>query len=78
VWIDQLAPGGRIVTDLRGELACSLAVLDKRAPDTVQGQLLDLPGHFMWLRSTPQCPEPPFQPTGLVVLTQTRQPEEQR
>lgn len=57
-WIDQLAPGGRIVTDLRGELASSLAVLDKIAPDTVQGRLLDLPGHFMWLRSTPDSPLP--------------------
>jgi methyltransferase of ATP-grasp peptide maturase system len=57
-WIDQLAPGGRIVTDLRGELASSLAVLDKSAPDTVQGRLLDLPGHFMWLRSTPDSPLP--------------------
>jgi protein-L-isoaspartate O-methyltransferase len=57
-WIDQLAPGGRIVTDLRGELASSLAVLDKSGPDTVQGRLLDLPGHFMWLRSTPESPLP--------------------
>ncbi len=57
-WIDQLAPGGRIVTDLRGELASSLAVLDKSAPDTVQGRLLDLHGHFMWLRSTPDSPLP--------------------
>lgn len=57
-WIDQLALGGRIVTDLRGELASSLAVLDKTAPDTVQGRLLDLPGHFMWLRSTPDSALP--------------------
>ncbi|MGI9063111.1 MAG: methyltransferase domain-containing protein [Pseudonocardiaceae bacterium] len=58
VWIDQLAPGGRIVTDLRGELASSLAILDKIAPDTVQGRLLDLHGHFMWLRSTADSPLP--------------------
>ena len=57
-WIDQLSPGGRIVTDLRGELASSLAILDKVAPDTVQGRLLDLPGHFMWLRSTAEDPLP--------------------
>jgi protein-L-isoaspartate O-methyltransferase len=58
VWIDQLAPGGRIVTDLRGELASSLTVLNKIAPDTVQGRLLDLHGHFMWLRSTSDSPLP--------------------
>jgi protein-L-isoaspartate O-methyltransferase len=56
VWIDQLAPGARIVTDLRGEVASSLAVLDKTAPDTVQGRLLDVPGHFMWLRPTADNP----------------------
>ncbi len=58
VWIDQLAPAGRIVTDLRGKLASSLAVLDKIAPDTVQGRLLDLPGHFLGLRSTADSPLP--------------------
>jgi len=56
--IDQLTPGGRIVTDLRGELASSLAVLDKIAPDTVQGRLLDQAGHFMWLRPSSQDPLP--------------------
>lgn len=67
VWIDQLAPGGRIVTDLRGELASSLAILDKIAPDTVQGRLLDLPGHFMWLRCTPELPLPNADRFNLVI-----------
>ncbi|MGH3904262.1 MAG: hypothetical protein ACRDTE_08740 [Pseudonocardiaceae bacterium] len=55
-WIDQLAPGGRIVTDLRAELSSSLAVLDKTAPGTVTGRLLEQPGHFMWLRPDPDNP----------------------
>jgi hypothetical protein len=66
-WIDQLAPDGRIVTDLRGELASSLAALDKIAPDTVQGQLLDLHGHFMWLRPTPDTPLPNADRFNLVI-----------
>jgi hypothetical protein len=66
-WIDQLAPDGKIVTDLRGELASSLAVLDKSAPDTVQGRLLDLHGHFMWLRSTPDSPLPNTSRFNLVI-----------
>lgn len=55
-WIDQLAPGGRIVTDLRAEISSSLAVLDKITPDTVTGRLLEQPGHFMWLRPDPENP----------------------
>ncbi len=55
-WIDQLAPGGRVVTDLRGEMSSSLAVLDKTGPDTVAGPLLEQPGHFMWLRPDPDNP----------------------
>lgn len=55
-WIEQLAPGGRIVADLRGDAASSLAVLDKSAPDTVQGRLLAQPGLFMWLRAHPDNP----------------------
>lgn len=55
-WIEQLTPSGRIVTDLRSEMSSSLAVLDKITPDTVQGHLLDQPGHFMWLRPDPASP----------------------
>jgi protein-L-isoaspartate O-methyltransferase len=66
-WIDQLTPGGRIVTDLRGELASSLAVLDKIAPGTVQGRLLDQAGHFMWLRPSSQDPLPTTDRFNLVI-----------
>lgn len=55
-WIDQLAAGGRIITDLRTEMSSSLAVLDKISVDTVSGRLLDQPGHFMWLRPDPDNP----------------------
>ncbi len=55
-WIAQLAPGGRIVADLRGEMSSSLAVLDNTDPGTVTGRLLDQAGHFMWLRPDPDNP----------------------
>lgn len=55
-WIDQLAAGGRIVTDLRTEMSSSLAVLDKTGVVTVSGRLLDQPGHFMWMRPDPDNP----------------------
>lgn len=57
-WIDQLTPGGRIVTDLRSEMSSTLAVLDKTDADTVAGRLLEQPGHFMWLRPDPNNPLP--------------------
>jgi methyltransferase of ATP-grasp peptide maturase system len=50
-WIDQLAPSGTIVADLRGDLASSIAVLHKTHPDTVTGRFSAVPGHFMWLRA---------------------------
>lgn len=50
-WIDQLAPSGTIVTDLRGDLASSIAVLHKTHPDTVTGRFSSILGHFMWLRA---------------------------
>lgn len=55
-WVKQLATGGRIVTDLRTEMSSSIAVLDKIAPDRVQGYLLDDVGNFMWLRPDPGSP----------------------
>lgn len=55
-WIDQLADGGRIVADLRSELSSSLVVFDKIDRDTVQGRMLEQPGHFMWLRPDPNNP----------------------
>ncbi|MGH3566050.1 MAG: methyltransferase domain-containing protein [Pseudonocardia sp.] len=61
-WVQQLAPGGRIVTDLRTEMSSSLAVLDKIAPDRVEGRLLDHIGNFMWLR--PDAASPMLNPTA--------------
>lgn len=55
-WIRQLAEGGRIVTDLRTEMASSIAVLDKTAPDRVEGRLSGDIGNFMWLRPDPGSP----------------------
>ncbi len=55
-WIDQLAPSGSIVADLRGDLASSIAVLHKTRPDTVTGRFSSVPGHFMWLRVDPANP----------------------
>lgn len=50
-WINQLAPSGTIVADLRGDLASSIAILHKTRPDTVTGRFSTVPGHFMWLRA---------------------------
>ena len=55
-WIDQLADGGLIVTDLRTEVSSALTVLTKTAPDRVDGRLLGDPGHFMWMRPDPANP----------------------
>lgn len=55
-WIEQLAPHGRIVADLRGDLVSTLTVLDKVDPDTVQGRFLTTPGHFMWMRAAAANP----------------------
>lgn len=55
-WVQQLADGGRIVTDLRSEISSSLAVLDKTGSDRVEGRLLDYVGNFMWLRPDPKSP----------------------
>lgn len=49
-WIIQLREGGVIVTDLRGNLSSNLTVLHKINPTTVEGRVLIIPGHFMWLR----------------------------
>jgi methyltransferase of ATP-grasp peptide maturase system len=55
-WIRQLEIGGLIVTDVRGEISSSLAVLRKTAADTVSGTFLAVPGHFMWLRARADNP----------------------
>ncbi|WP_406106510.1 methyltransferase domain-containing protein [Micromonospora globbae] len=55
-WISQLVHGGRIVADVRGELASALLVADKTTPSSVRGRFHDIPGHFMWLRSRADHP----------------------
>ncbi|MGH3940000.1 MAG: methyltransferase domain-containing protein [Pseudonocardiaceae bacterium] len=50
-WITQLASGGAILTDVRGEVCGALILLRKTSPDTVTGQVLARPGSFMWLRA---------------------------
>ncbi|MFB6397051.1 methyltransferase domain-containing protein [Polymorphospora lycopeni] len=55
-WITQLADGGLIVADVRGELASSLIVAHKNTPHSVTGQFLPAPGHFMWLRAKADNP----------------------
>ncbi|MGH3695742.1 MAG: rRNA adenine N-6-methyltransferase family protein [Pseudonocardiaceae bacterium] len=59
-WINQLTPGGVIVTDLRGGLAGSLIRLTATGTEpefeTVQGRFLSLPGAFMPLRARTDHP----------------------
>jgi hypothetical protein len=55
-WIRQLAAGGLIVADLRGEISSNLAVLRKTDEKTVVGGFLPVPGHFMWLRARADNP----------------------
>jgi protein-L-isoaspartate O-methyltransferase len=59
-WIDQLAPDGGIVTDLRGSLGGGIVrlaadpgatVTEGEPVDTVHGQFLALPGAFMPMRT---------------------------
>jgi protein-L-isoaspartate O-methyltransferase len=49
-WVAQLAPGGLIVADVRGELASNLIVARKTGDRAVTGRFLSTPGHFMWMR----------------------------
>ncbi|MGH3566549.1 MAG: methyltransferase domain-containing protein [Pseudonocardia sp.] len=62
-WIHQLAPGGKILANLRGDLAgatCCLLTKDS-ADDEVIGPVLPLGGHFMWLRPDPADPHRPHE-----------------
>lgn len=62
-WIQQLAPGGKILANLRGDLAggtvCLLTKPD--ADDEVIGPVLALGGHFMWLRPDLDDPHLPHE-----------------
>ncbi|MFI7209499.1 methyltransferase domain-containing protein [Micromonospora aurantiaca (nom. illeg.)] len=55
-WITQLAPAGKIVADIRGELTSTLLVAEKTGPHQVRGRFHDIPGHFMWLRARADHP----------------------
>lgn len=63
-WIEQLRPGGKILANLRGEVAGgTVCLLTKEADNEVIGPVLSIGGHFMWLRpqadSPLRAPEPP-------------------
>ncbi|MGH3516061.1 MAG: methyltransferase domain-containing protein [Haloechinothrix sp.] len=51
-WIEQLTPGGKILANVRGDLAGgTLCLLTKDATDDeVIGPVLPIGGHFMWAR----------------------------
>lgn len=54
-WTTQLAPGGSMLVNLRGEIAgATLCLLtkDTTGDDEVIGPFLAIPGHFMWARHT--------------------------
>ncbi|MGH3874772.1 MAG: methyltransferase domain-containing protein [Pseudonocardiaceae bacterium] len=55
-WIEQLAPGGKILANLRGDLAGGTLCLLTKDEDEVIGPILPVGGHFMWLR--PQADSP--------------------
>lgn len=50
-WIEQLAPGGAMLVNLRGEIAGVLCLLGKHNGDgEVIGPVVRCGGNFMWLR----------------------------
>lgn len=62
-WIHQLKRGGRILANLRGDLAgdtlCLLSKQDEE--DEVIGPILPIGGHFMWLRPDSADPHRPHE-----------------
>uniref|UniRef100_UPI003F49964D methyltransferase domain-containing protein n=1 Tax=Amycolatopsis sp. CA-096443 TaxID=3239919 RepID=UPI003F49964D len=58
-WIDQLAPGGRIVAPLDAGTAGPLLVLDKTADDEVRGIIDPYPALFMPMRTDVASPHGP-------------------
>lgn len=49
-WIEQLAPGGAMLINVRGEVAGVLCLLSKQDDDEVMGPVVRSGGDFMWLR----------------------------
>ncbi|MDQ3403210.1 MAG: hypothetical protein M3548_07420, partial [Actinomycetota bacterium] len=64
-WARQLDPGGKILVNLRGDLAggtlCLLSRKDE--DDEVIGLILPIGGHFMWLRPNVDDPHRPHEHT---------------
>lgn len=62
-WITQLKPGGKILANVRGELAGgALCLLTKDSTDDeVIGPVLPIGGHFMWLRPEANNPHRPHE-----------------
>ncbi|GLZ41417.1 methyltransferase domain-containing protein [Actinokineospora sp. NBRC 105648] len=78
-WVEQLRPGGRVVANVRGELATGpVCVLDGDGdPIRLAGRFAGFEGHFMWLRPQADNPLRPHQSTsagavGTVSWTTTR------
>ena len=63
-WIQQLTPGGKILANLRGDLAgANLCLVSKDDEDEVIGPVLSIGGHFMWLRPDLNDPHRPHEHT---------------
>ncbi|MGH3450207.1 MAG: methyltransferase domain-containing protein, partial [Haloechinothrix sp.] len=62
-WIEQLNPGGKILANLRGDLAGgTLCLLTKHdGDDEVIGPIAAIGGHFMWLRPDAADPHRPHE-----------------
>lgn len=62
-WVQQLRPGGKILANLRGDLAGgTLCLLSKEDDeDEVIGPILPIGGHFMWLRPSVNDPHRPHE-----------------
>lgn len=55
-WITQLAPAGKMLVNLRGEIAggeLCLLTKDRTGDEEVIGPFLTIAGHFMWARHRP-------------------------
>ncbi|MGB6162871.1 MAG: methyltransferase domain-containing protein [Pseudonocardiaceae bacterium] len=59
-WIQQLTPGGKILANLRGDLAGGTLCLVTKTDDDDEmiGPFLPIGGHFMWLRPNCRGPSP--------------------
>ncbi|WP_156754147.1 methyltransferase domain-containing protein [Actinokineospora pegani] len=70
-WIDQLAPGGKIIANVRGELATGPLCLLTKAGEKVSGRFLPMGGHFMWMRPEVDNPLRPHQVASAATATPT-------